>query len=124
MNEQDNQMTRLLSALLPDETVSGDPYWALMQWNHNHLTGALWMIPYQDHHVIPLFTSREQAEQIRHTIKEPEQYVVRGLSRTHLHFVVRTASEGIHFAVVDEIFANGQFALTLMTTQNLLARDV
>lgn len=124
MDQQDNDMTRLLSALLPDETVVGNPYWALMQWEQDHLTGTLWTIPYHEHQVIPLFTSREQAEQVHLTINTPDQYVVRGLSRMHLHFVVRTASKETHFAVVDEILAHGQFALTLITPQNLLGRRV
>ncbi|MHB1610255.1 MAG: hypothetical protein ACYCT0_01030 [Sulfobacillus sp.] len=122
MASQHDHIARLLSTILPDETVIGDPYWAIMAWADDHLTGELWTIPRGSQIIVPLFSSHNDATNVHHNIPEGHRYVVRGLSRNHLQFSVQRLKEGSQFAVVEELYPNGQFSLRLLTKEELVSK--
>ena len=83
---------KALEVMLPGEDVVGDPYWVLMEIQNGQVTGNYWTRKHSGKMLLPLFISRELADRSLSILPDREDFVVRGVSRSHLDVLKRLIS--------------------------------
>ncbi len=108
----------IISLILPNETVQGDPYWAIMECREGQVTGHYWTVAAQDgEQIVPLFPVKDEATLLHFSLVNSESFVVRGISRRHLHFLKRRPPQGARLAEVKEISPDGELRMNLLVTE-------
>lgn len=86
---------RIESVALPDESYIGEPFWCLMGFSKDRLTGSYYSRPNGflfKKHLIPLFISKLDAYEYLKTLPDKDDFVVRGLPQHSLNFLFETAN--------------------------------
>ena len=66
---------------MPDESVRGEPFWALMELKESIVTGSYYTYLDADKPILPLFYSKMAAEEFLSALSDGVQYCVRGISQ-------------------------------------------
>lgn len=86
---------RIESVALPDESYIGEPFWCLMEFSNDGLTGSYYSrldgIVFKKH-LIPLFISKHDACGYLEALSDKNNFVVRGLPQHSLKFLFETAN--------------------------------
>lgn len=87
-------------AFLPDKSVEGRPFWALMEVVDGEITGTYLALPNMDGPTVPFFYSKYVAEKMRERFSDADKYEIRGVSQYQLKaFIAQMETFGIHAGI-------------------------
>ncbi len=110
-----------VGSTLPDASVQGEPFWALMEIRDGRLTGAMWVRESTGQTFLTFFASRESAERARTLLPDAEDWVVRGISKGHLVFLVSVGQRELSFGIaLEPVPANGSLEVVRVSAEQLL----
>ncbi len=84
---------RSLGVLLPGPEVEGEPFWALMEFRDEDVTGTFYAVAVGEKKAVPLFLSKDDAAAFLHWSDE-KGLVVRGISQEHLNVLLGFQEKG------------------------------
>ena len=110
-----------LKILLPDETVQGEPFWAIMEVRDGQVTDLLWTRGPDDSECMPFFPSKALADAAWAEIPDAANWVVRGISRRHMKVLLALYKGHVKFGIALEAgVADGQMDVVLVEDDALL----
>lgn len=110
-----------LKILLPDETVQGEPFWAIMEVRDGQVTGSIWAKGPDDDQCMPFFPSKALAESAVAQVPDAANWVVRGISRRHMKVLLALYKGHVKFGIALEAgVADGQMDVVLVEDDALL----
>jgi len=105
-------------SMLPGPEVIGEPYWFLMEWKHNKLTGNFF-----SQKAFCFFLRSQDAEASKKQLPAPHEWVVRGVSKKLFEFIIKQHNheyKDIIPLVLVPPFSGGKKVLTLKMTADEL----
>ncbi|MCP3028712.1 hypothetical protein [Halobacillus sp. A5] len=78
---------------IPDESVMGEPFWTIMEKSSSYEQGVNGNYLRMEGHVIPLFFSKKMAIEASKRLRK--EGVVRGVSQSHLKYLIALSEERI-----------------------------
>lgn len=85
---------QIQSAFLPDESIIGEPFWTIMEYRNDVVTGTYICVPGIKENTIPLFFSKRVAESYKKLLVN-ENCEVRGINQLQLEALIRFNKEFI-----------------------------
>lgn len=118
MMEVFNVIDNNILSIFPGPEVIGEPFWCLMEWKNNRLTGNLFSLK-----GLCFFLRSQDAENMKKQFPNPHDWVVRGINKKFLNSIFKLYNE--NFKDVAPLllvppFLGGKKVLTIkMTTEEL-----
>lgn len=105
-------------SMFPGPEVVGEPFWCLMEWKNNRLTGNFF-----SRQGFCFFLRSQDAETMKKQLPNQHEWVVRGMNKKFLNFILKMHNQtfkNIIPLVIVPPFLGGKQVLTLKITANEL----